>query len=84
MTDIASTIQCSWIPRKYCQTSTESPKDAPNETATVPTMTRAAIRLRVMISMMMKIRHSDPIPAIHRSYFEPSIQSLKVAAVPAR
>ncbi len=36
----------------YCQTSTDSPNDAPNDSATVPTMTSAAIKLRVMISMI--------------------------------
>ena len=76
MTDIASTIQCNLMPRTYCQISTEKPKDAPNESATVPTITRAAIKLRVMISMMMKIRQSAEIPAIRRSYVEPSAQSL--------
>ena len=47
--------------------STESPKDAPRESTTVPTITADATTLRVMISMMMKIRHSEAIPAINRS-----------------
>ena len=47
--------------------STESPNDAPSESSTVPTMTADATTLRVMISMMMKIRHSEAIPAISRS-----------------
>src|SRR3712207_7023831 len=35
----ASTIQYSWMPRMYCQTRTDRPKEAPNDRATVPTMT---------------------------------------------
>src|SRR5258707_801745 len=56
----------------YCQSSTESPNDAPSESATVPTITRAATKLRVMTSMMIKMRQSEAIPAIKRSYFAPS------------
>ncbi len=59
-----------------CQISTESPKEAPNDSATVPTMTNAATRLRVMIIMMSKIRLSAAIPAIMRSYLAPSWMSL--------
>ena len=83
ITDIGSTIQCNLMPRIYCQISTDSPNDAPNESATVPTMTSAATKLRVMMSMMMRIRQSAPTPAIKRSYLEPSRKSLKVDAVPA-
>ena len=83
ITDIGSTIQCSLMPKMYCQISTDSPNDEPNESATVPTMTRAAIKLRVMSSMMMKIRQSAPTAAIHRSYLAPSLKSLYVDAVPA-
>ena len=71
------------MPKMYCQSSTESPNDAPRDRATVPTMTREATRLRVIISMMMKIRHSAPIAAINRSYAAPSLKSLNVEAVPA-
>src|SRR5271156_2601732 len=56
MIAIASTIQCSFIPRMYCQSNTESPNEAPSESSTVPTITTAATTLRVMISMMTKIR----------------------------
>ena len=72
------------MPRRYCQTSTESPKDAPRETNTVPTITKAATKLRVMISMMIRIKQSDATPAIKRSHFEPSTKSLVIAAVPVR
>ena len=34
---------------------------------TVPTITSAAIRLRVMINMMMKMMQSDAVPAINKS-----------------
>ena len=67
MTDIASTIQCSGWPRMCCQISTDSPNEVPSDNATVPTMTAAATTLRVRISMMMKIRHSEANPAISRS-----------------
>ena len=50
-----------------CQISTDSPNEAPSDITTVPTMTAAATTLRVMISMMMKIRPSAAIPAIIRS-----------------
>ncbi len=55
------------MPRMYCQISTDRPNDVPSDSSTVPTITAAATTLRVMISMMMKIRHSDAIPAISRS-----------------
>ena len=67
-----------------CQNSTDSPKEAPSESATVPTMTAAATSARVRISMMMKMRHSEEIPAITRSHLAPSEMSLKTAPVPAR
>ncbi|CNI08737.1 Uncharacterised protein [Mycobacterium tuberculosis] len=47
-------------------------------------MTAAAINARVRISMMMKIRASEEIPAITRSHFAPSEMSLNTAPVPAR
>jgi hypothetical protein len=50
--------------------STESPNDAPTDNTTVPTMTNAATRLRVMSSMMGKFRQIEAMPAISRSYFE--------------
>ncbi len=55
----------------------------PSDNNTVPTMTAEAITARVSNSMMMKIRHSDAIPATRRSQFEPSCMSLYVDAVPA-
>ena len=79
-----STIQWICMPRRYCQTSTDSPKDAPSESNTVPTITKAAIKLRVMISMMMKIRQTAATPAIKRSYLDPSTRSFVIAAVPVR
>ena len=67
MIDIASTIQCNGIPRMCCQINTDRPNDVPSDSATVPTMIAAATTLRVRISMMMKIRHSEDSPAIIRS-----------------
>ncbi|CNG93914.1 Uncharacterised protein [Mycobacterium tuberculosis] len=81
---MTSTIQCIWMPRMSCQTSTDSPKDAPRESNTVPTITRAAMKLRVMISMIMKIRQIAAIPAIIRSYLELFTRSFTIAAVPVR
>ena len=49
ITDIGSTIQNNFMPNRYCQSSTDTPNDAPNESATVPTITSAATKLRVMI-----------------------------------
>ena len=72
MTASASTIQYSWIPRMYCHTRTDSPNDAPSDSATVPTMTSAATRLRVMNTMMSRMRLSAASAAIIRSYFAPS------------
>ena len=40
---------------RCCQTSTESPNAPAYEKATVPGMTKAAIRLRVMNNMIKKI-----------------------------
>ena len=59
-----------------CHTSTDSPNDAPSDSATVPTMTRAATRLRVTNTMMSRIRLSAAMPAIIRSYLAPSLMSL--------
>ena len=67
MTDITITSQCNLTPIRYCQSSTDIPNEAPNDNATVPTITNAATRLRVMSSMMMKIMHSDEMPAIMKS-----------------
>ncbi|CFE40571.1 Uncharacterised protein [Mycobacterium tuberculosis] len=67
-----------------CQTNTESPKEAPMESTTVPTITTAATTLRVMIIMMIKIKLIAATPAISRSYLAPSRISLNVAAVPPR
>ncbi|SKW69614.1 Uncharacterised protein [Mycobacteroides abscessus subsp. abscessus] len=83
MTDIASTTQLICMPQMCCHTRTDRPNDAPSESATVPTMTKAATRLRVINNMMMKMRHSAATPAIRRSYFDPSTSSLTPAAVPA-
>ncbi len=73
---IGSTSQFSGMCSRCCQTSTEMPKEEPSDTATVPTMTTAAIRLRVMPSMTMKIRATDAAIAIIRSYIAPSCMSL--------
>ncbi|SHV41916.1 Uncharacterised protein [Mycobacteroides abscessus subsp. abscessus] len=82
ITDIANTSQCSSIPRMFCQIRTDRPNAAPNERATVPTITSAATKLRVMINMIPKIRHSAAVAAINRSYLEPSTMSFTDAAVP--
>ncbi|PQM49553.1 hypothetical protein C1Y40_00227 [Mycobacterium talmoniae] len=47
--------------------STEIPNEVPSDSSTVPTITAAATTLPVTTSMMMKIRHSDEIPAMIRS-----------------
>ncbi|CDO08305.1 hypothetical protein BN977_03124 [Mycolicibacterium cosmeticum] len=67
ITDIASTIQCRGVFSRCCHSNTEIPNDAPSDTTTVPTITAAATTARVMISMMMKIRHSEAMPAMMRS-----------------
>ena len=59
-----------------CQNRTDSPKDAPSDSTTVPTMTPAATTLRVMSSMMMKISVGAATPAIIRSYSLPSCMPL--------
>ena len=45
-----------------CQISTDSPNEAPSDSATVPTMTSAATRLRVMNIITSRIRLSAAIP----------------------
>ena len=72
----ANTIQNRWIPKMSCQINTDSPNEAPNDSATVPTMTNAATMLRVMNIMTSRIRLSAAIPAIIRSYLAPSWMSL--------
>ena len=59
-----------------CHSSTDSPNEAPSESATVPTMTSAATRLRVTNTMISRMRLSAEIAAIIRSYFAPSLMSL--------
>ena len=72
----ANTIQYNSMPRMSCQISTESPNEAPNDSATVPTMTNAATMLRVMNTITSRISPSAAIPAIIRSYLAPSWMSL--------
>ncbi|SKT26159.1 Uncharacterised protein [Mycobacteroides abscessus subsp. abscessus] len=67
MIAICMTIQCSSLPRMYCQMMTDRPNDAPRESNTVPTITSEATKLRVISSMIRKIRHSAEMPAIIRS-----------------
>ena len=62
----------NWMPKMYCHTSTDNPNDAPSDSATVPTMTSAATRLRVMKTMISRMRLSAASAAIIRSYFAPS------------
>ena len=50
-----------------CQSSTDSPNDAPSDSSTVPTITADATTARVITSMMMKISVTAAIPAISRS-----------------
>jgi hypothetical protein len=50
-----------------CHSRTDSPNDAASESKTVPTITKAAMAARVMISMMMKIRQSAETAAMMRS-----------------
>jgi hypothetical protein len=70
------------MPNMYCQTSTDSPKEAPSERATVPTITSAATSLRVMSIMISKVRLSAASPTIIRSYLAPTWMSFTSAAVP--
>ena len=84
MTASANTIQYRSMPSSFSHTRTDRPNEAPSDSATVPTMTRAATRLRVMNIMMSRIRLSAAIPAISRSYLAPYWMSLNVDAVPAR
>ena len=69
---MASTTQYNWMPKMYCHTNTDNPKDAPKDSTTVPTMTSAATRLLVMKIMISRIRLSADSPAIIRSYVAPS------------
>ncbi len=55
------------MPNRCCHTNTDRPIDAPNDNATVPTMTSAATMLRVMNIMISRIRLSDAMPAMIRS-----------------
>jgi hypothetical protein len=50
-----------------CQSRTDNPKDAPSESSTVPTITRAAMTARVMSSMTVKITQREATVAIIRS-----------------
>ena len=67
MTARARTTQYNSMPSRYCHTSTESPNEAPNDSATVPTITIAATRLRVISIMINKIRLSEAMATISRS-----------------
>ncbi|SHV57891.1 Uncharacterised protein [Mycobacteroides abscessus subsp. abscessus] len=69
MTVNGSTNQCNCKPRMCSHSSTDRPNDAPSDIAMVPTIVNAATMLRVMTSMITKIRHSDAMTAIIRSYF---------------
>src|SRR5271156_5921353 len=84
MTDINITSQWILMPKRSCQMSTDSPKDAAIELPAVPTITSAATRERVRISMIRKIRVSADTTAIMRSYFVPLAMSLKVAGRTAK
>ena len=55
------------MPSRYCHTNTDRPNEAPNDSATVPTMTSAATMLRVMNIMISRIRLSEAMPAMIRS-----------------
>ncbi len=70
------TSQCTWMPNRSCQSSTEMPKEAAIELAAVATMTSAATALRVRMSMIMKISVRAETTAINRSYLVPSAMSL--------
>ena len=67
MTANGNITQYKSMPRRCCQTNTDRPNEAPNDNATVPTMTSAATRLRVMNIMISKIRLSDAMAAMIRS-----------------
>ena len=67
MTASGRITQYSWMPKMYCHTSTDRPNEAPNDSATVPTMTSAATMLRVMNIMISRIRLSAAMAAMIRS-----------------
>ena len=67
MTDNGRITQYSGMPNRYCHTRTDMPNEAPSDSATVPTMTSAATRLRVMNIIISRIRLSAAIPAMIRS-----------------
>ena len=86
MTAIAMTSQCNGMPRTSCQTSTDSPNEAPNDSSTVPMILREG---RDHTSGDDQHDAKDQAgrgdPASSRSYLAPSLMSLYVAAaVPAR
>ena len=64
---IGSTSQCRCSPIRCCHTSTERPNAPANEKATVPGITKAAIRLRVMNNMIRKISTNAAIATMRRS-----------------
>ncbi|CNH87129.1 Uncharacterised protein [Mycobacterium tuberculosis] len=70
--------------RRCCQISVENPKAAPSDITIVPTMTPAATKARVTITMMMKMSTIEATAAIIRSNLAPVAMSWNVAAVPPR
>src|SRR5215207_8218502 len=54
MTAKSNITQYKSMPSRCCHTNTDRPNEAPNDNATVPTMTSAATRLRVMNNMIRK------------------------------
>ncbi len=83
MTASGKMTQYNGMPKMYCHTTTDIPNDAASDSATVPTITSAATRLRVRNIMMSRMRPSEANAAISRSYFWPSAMSLYAEAVPA-
>nr|CRL53777.1 hypothetical protein CPGR_01057 [Mycolicibacterium fortuitum subsp. fortuitum DSM 46621 = ATCC 6841 = JCM 6387] len=81
--DSGITIHCTPSPRMSCHSSTDKPQAVPRDAATVPTITKAATTLRVMINMIEKIRIIDAMIAIIRSVLTPSCMSAYIDAVPA-
>ena len=59
MTAKGNITQYKSTPMRCCQTNTDRPNEAPNDNATVPTMTSAATRLRVMNIMISRMRLSE-------------------------
>jgi hypothetical protein len=67
MTAKGNITQYNSTPNRCCHTNTDIPNEAPNDNATVSTITKAATKLLVMNNMISKMRLSDAMPAMIKS-----------------